>query len=224
MNRTSLAGTGLGVLSAITFLTFSLSSCHKEEDPITPVNPTPTSTAYSFPITDGSYWVYQQEQTDSDGVITQAGATDSVYVEGDTIIGANTYKKIRTFTSPGNTYFLAQPLTLVRDSAGYLVDVNGQFIEHDNFTDTLRYVDYGGIVDGWYFMRHKDSTVTVPAGTFTTIDYEGHMYNTQPGYPWPIPRYTHQIFADNIGKITEVQYFVSQPGYIQRRLLSYHIQ
>ncbi len=224
MFRTSLAPNcmvNFGVLTTLTVaLTFS--SCKKDEDPIIPPTP-PPSTAYQFPITNGSYWIYQQEQTDSDGVVTQSGAIDSTYVEGDTTIGVNTYKKIRTVTGPGNQYFFFQALILVRDSAGYIVGTSGDFIEHTNFQDTLKYNDYSGLLDAWYFMRHEDSSVTVPAGTFLTIDYEGHMYATDPNYPWPVPRYTHVIFADGIGKITEVLYYLSQPGYVQKRLIRYQI-
>lgn len=159
------------------------------------------------------------------GNVTQVGTTDSVYVEGDTLIGANTYKKIKTFVRPGNVYSWTTPLALIRDSAGYLVNERGVFIEHTNFTDTLAYSDMGpGVVNAWYFMRHADSSVTVPAGTFLTIDYEGHMYATDTNYWHPVPRYTHRLFADGVGMITEILYYYTQPGYVQRRLISYHIQ
>jgi hypothetical protein len=212
-----------GIFAALT-ITLAFSSCKKENDPEIPNNPPATSSAYSFPLTDGSYWVYQQSQTDSAGNVTQVGTTDSVYVDGDTTIGANTYKKIRTYLAPGSGWFIHQPLQLWRDSSGYIVDLNGDFIEHTNFTDTLDSRSEAGIYDSWYFMKHEDSVVTVPAGTFTTIDYEGHVYATMPGYPHPSPRYTHQLLADGIGKVVEVRYYFSQPGYIQRRLISYHIQ
>lgn len=221
MNRTSFAASRL--VACIAFATaVAFSSCKKEEDPVLPPSNPPASTIYGFPITDGSYWVYQEERTDSDGVVIQTGAIDSMYVEGDTVIGANTYKKIRTVVT-GSSYFPNQPLSIVRDSAGYLVDVYGEYIEHDNFTDTLKSVDYSGWVLGWYFMRHPDSVVTVPAGTFTTIDYEGHLYSQDPNYPWGVPRYTHRLLADGIGMIFYRTYFVSSPDYIQQRLISYHI-
>lgn len=222
MNRTSLAHLRLVAVSiAATGLLFT--SCKKEDDPIIPPANPPAPIIYGFPITDGSYWVYQEERTDSDGVVIQTGAIDSVYVEGDTIIGANTYKKIRTVVT-GSSFFPNQPLAILRDSAGYLVDVHGEYMEHDNFTDTLRFVNYSGLVHAWYFMRHRDSVVTVPAGTFTTIDYEGHMYAQDPNYPWPVPRYTHHLLADGIGMIFYRTYFVSSPDYIQKRLVSYSIQ
>jgi len=226
MFRTSLAPKRLVTYSAFALLTISLafSSCKKEDDPEIPITPPVVTNAYSFPMTDGSYWVYQQERTDSDGVVVQAGAIDSLYVEGDTVIGATTYKKIRTITSSGSQFFPAQGLAICRDSAGYMVGPLGSYIDFYNFTDTLNYHDYSGMINAWYFMRHRDSSVTVPAGTFTTIDYEGHLYATDPNYPWSTLRHTHQVFADGVGKIVDILYFYSSPDYIQRRLIRYHIQ
>lgn len=228
MNRTSSAGTRLGVLttSFVLATSIAISSCKKDEEPVTPMpEPVPQQTASSFPITTGSYWIYVHEQTDAAGNITMTGGTDSVYVEGDTIIGSHTYKKIRSVVLTTPNYMLWQTLQIVRDSAGYLVDPTGAYVEHTNFTDTLRYDDIGpGIVNAWYFMEHEDSSVTVPAGTFTTVDYKGHMYATDPGYPHGIPRYTHRIWADQVGLVQEVVYYYSQPGYVQRSLVDYHIQ
>lgn len=214
----------MGVITAsfILALSFAISSCKKEEE-IPDPTPVPQQTAYAFPVTDGSYWIYVHETTDGSGSVTQTGGTDSVFVEGDTVIGSHTYKKIRTINQSTPTYFPPAQLQIVRDSAGYLVDPAGGFIEHTNFTDTLLYVDHAGIVDSWYFMRHQDSSVTVPAGTFTTIDFQGEMYATDPNYAYGIPRFTHRIMADQVGVVQERLYYYSSPGYIQRRLVRYHI-
>lgn len=212
-----------GVFATLT-ITLTFTSCKKEDDPITPTNPPATSSIYSLPITDGSYWINIHELTDSAGNVTATGALDSVYVDGDSVIGAYTYKKIRTVVLAGNVYGFTVPLQLLRDSSGYLVSPDGSFIEHDNFTDTLSYSDLSGMVDAWFFMKHQDSMVTVPAGTFPTIDYEGHMYATDTNYIHPRPRYTHLLYADGIGQILHRQYYYTAPGYIQRRLVRYHIQ
>ncbi len=212
------------VLAASSSITFF--AC-KKEDAIPVVqnpDPQPLSTMYNFPITTGSYWIYQNEQLDSNGTLINIGACDSMFVEGDTTIGANTYKKIRTIRGFGTGYFPLTQLSILRDSAGYLVDPTGSFIEHDNFTDTLNNYNVPNTVDVWYFMEHQDSLVTVPAGTFQTIDYKGHAYALVPNYPWPNPRFTHRLFANNIGEIRQRLHFFSSPDYIQRSLLRYHIQ
>lgn len=210
------------VIILVVFSTLMI-SCDKEEIQ-TPNNPNPTVTAYHFPITDGSYWIYQHEQTDSIGNIIAVGAIDSTFVEGDTVIGSNTFKKIRTVLSPGNAYYPTQSLTLLRDSAGYLVKPNGSFVEHTNFTDTLGQNTTPGYYYSWYFMGHEDSVVTVPAGTFQTIDYLQEVHVTLPNYPHANLRYTHQLFSDGIGTIAEIVFFLNSPDYVQRRLLRYRIQ
>lgn len=56
-------------------------------------------------------------------------------------------KKLRTVVLAGNVYGFTIPLQLLRDSSGYLVSPDGSFIEHDNFTDTLSYSNFSGMVD-----------------------------------------------------------------------------
>ncbi|MGL4599048.1 MAG: hypothetical protein ACRCYO_16130, partial [Bacteroidia bacterium] len=79
-------------------------------------------------------------------------------------------------------------------------------------------------VDVWHFMKHPDSLVTVPAGTFQTVDYKGHAYALVPNYPWGSPRYSHRLFANNVGEILQRLHFFSAQNHIQRSLLRYHIQ
>jgi hypothetical protein len=211
----------LAAASAITLI-----AC-KKEGPITEVQSpaqSPQASMYNLPLTTGSYWIYQNEQLDSNGILINTGACDSMFVEGDSTIGANVYKKIRTIRGFGNGYFPLTAMTLLRDSAGYHVNPQGEFIEHDNFTDTINNYNVQNTVDVWYFMEHEDSLVTVPAGTFQTIDYKGHAYALVPNYPWPSPRFTHRLFANNIGEVRQQLHYFSSPDYIQRSLLRYHIQ
>jgi hypothetical protein len=206
----------------------ALVSCKKETTDLDTARVDPNSpplTMYHLPITTGSYWIYQHEQTDSVGNVLAVGSVDSMFVAGDSLIGSVTYKKIVTIPGLGNQFFYTPSnLQLLYDSGGYLVNPSGEFIQQDNFVDTLKY-DYVPLVyNAWFFMRHKDSLVTVPAGTFQTIDYEMHVYALQPNYPYGVPRYSHQLFANNVGKILETQYYMSVPNYNQRRLVRYHIQ
>lgn len=212
-----------GIVPALFFV-----SCKKDEDEQPAPNPgngnPAASISYSFPLTDGSYWIYQEEQVDPLGNLVSSGAIDSTYVAGDTVIGANTYKKIINVQGSGSHYLPQVQLQLLRDSAGYLVSAYGGFLDYNNFTDTLAQGNLGGAVDYYYFMRHPDSTVVTSAGTFQTVDYEGHMYSTDPNYPHPSPRFIHQLYADGVGKILYTSYYYSSPNYVQRRMLRYHIQ
>lgn len=199
-------------------------SCKKESIQPPPASSGNTTNVYSFPLTNGSYWIYQHDMLDSAGNIIATGCLDSTWVKGDTIIGAYTYKKVRSVNLGGNPYNGITPLRLLRDSAGYLVDDTGWYIEHDNFTDTLHYQSNMGAMDAWYFMRHGDSLVTVNAGTFTIIDYEGNGYPTASNYPYAVPLYTHDMYADNIGLVLKQSAMMWTSQVNRKVLVRYHIQ
>ncbi|MGL4597292.1 MAG: hypothetical protein ACRCYO_07190 [Bacteroidia bacterium] len=212
------------VLAASSSIAFF--ACKKEETTADVPAPDqqPQSTMYNLPLTAGSYWIYASEKTDSLGNIITPSGIDSIFVGGDSTIGSITYKKVCGIHISGTQHMLLYPLQLLRDSAGYHVDETGAFIQHDNFTDTIGYYGFPNYLDVWYFMRNPDSLVTVPAGTFTTINYEGDMYSADPNYPFVTPRHTNLLFANNVGKIFHRLFYTSQPGYVQHRLLRYHIQ
>lgn len=208
----------------------ALFSACKKDDPAAPVTQqpnNPSSTSNYIPITDGSYWIYQEESTDSLGTVTNVYSVDSTFVAGDTTIGANTYKRIITTTLSGSSMYFFTTELYLRDSSGYIVDRDGEFIAFDNHTDTLRTVTIPVdtfLLTEYFFVRHINASVTVPAGTFLTVDYTSDNYYNDPAYNHPNPRQTHRLFADNVGLVSESRYFLMQSGYVQKRLLRYHIQ
>jgi hypothetical protein len=216
----------LFVIPAVCVLSFF--SCSKDPLPQSPVNPSPVSTLpYRFPLTTGSYWVYQDIRLDSNLNFIASGGTDSVFVSGDSIIGTDTFKVIKIFSDPNFPNYINPTIRpLLRDSAGYLVEPNGAFLEHDNFTDTLSTYLIPGYINQYGFMRHPDSLVTVPAGTFKTIDYRRDNYFTGSLSPIVTQRFRqcHRIFADSIGIVTEQGFYPNQPDYHVSQLLRYHIQ
>lgn len=206
-------------------------SCKKDKDEEPAPNPgngnTNTSLTYSFPMTTGSYWIYQLDKIDSAGNILDAGAIDSVYISGDSVIGSNTYKKFCHLAGPGTTWypvFFGAQYELLRDSAGYQVAPDGSFTEYNNFTDTLLSSSTPGNVDSYYLMRSPDSMLVTPAGTFQTVDYHGTHYITQANYPYQSPRYSHKFLGNGIGVVSATTFYVSTPWYVQMRLIRYHIQ
>jgi hypothetical protein len=63
-----------------------LVSCSKDYDDTALIN------SLNVPLTDGSYWVYDVE---GNGTVTE----DHLFISGDVVIGANTYKKFETLNS-----------------------------------------------------------------------------------------------------------------------------
>jgi hypothetical protein len=216
------------LVAGTVLLTALLPGCRKDSnevpDPPATGGPGNVQTVYNFPLTIGSYWIYEQVSLDSNLNVIATGAIDSVFICADTLIHGDTFFVFGSQTTGSQTYLPVFILGshYLRDSAGYLVDPAGVFIEHDNFADTLDSSLVQNYLQSYYFMRHPDSLVTVPAGTFATIDYRGDHYYLNPTFaPY---RHSHTFFADDVGVISRITFFASLPGYVQQRLLRYHIQ
>lgn len=211
------------VLPAVLF-----NSCKKDKDEEPAPNPgngnSSTTITYSFPMTTGSYWIYQHEKLDSLGNIIDAGAIDSVFISGDTVIGSNTYKKYGRVTGPGTAWYpFYAGLPVLRDSAGYQVSPDGSFIEYNNLTDTLDSSSTPGLIESYYAMNSPDSMLVTPAGTFQTVDYRGTHHITAANYPYSTIRYTHQFLGNGVGLVQASLFYFSSPWYMRIRLIRYHI-
>jgi hypothetical protein len=173
----------------------------------------------------GSYWVYQRFTVDSSGNATATNVYDSCYVEKDTIINNKSYVKMY-HPNPYNPYY---NYLIIRDSLHYIVSVSGEILFSSQ--------DFQTVFKTWYVvtpvdtvcritakMTDKDLPVSVPAGTFTTSDYQ-QTFSMYPMYLFAgNPRYQNTRYAENTGIIIEtLPFFVSIPTYTERRLLRYHI-
>lgn len=193
-------------------------SCKKDKDATpTPVPSSPTATTNYFPLSVGSYWIYDTYNLDTNGVETYV-STDSCYISNDTVIGGNTYSVFHaSLLFPTSTYYR-------RDSSGYLVDQVGKiYFSNTNFTDTLRYDSLPGYFSGFGKMISPSTSVSVPAGTFSVYDFMQTTTILTSGYIWENPRITHHYYADGVGIVNETLTFVGSPGYIGRKLVRYNI-
>lgn len=203
----------------------ALPGCRKDQ--YNPANPTVTPQAnppaYNFPLTIGSYWIYEHVLLDPAMNVISTGAIDSVFICADTLIHGDTFYVFGRQTSGSPTYFVPGFIYdsyYLRDSAGYLVHPSGYFVEHDNFQDTLHIYSIPAMA-AYSFMRHPDSLITVPAGTFPTIDYRTDYYFANPQY---MNRQGHKFYADDIGIVSWITFYAQSGNFFQRRLLRYHIQ
>ncbi len=157
----------LSVGISILFLT----ACKKEN----PVNIPPEQTpalAYEFPAKEGSYWVYDCYEVDSNGVEISLNTVDSVFILGDTLINGNTYAihKGQYFGGSYSTYFQ-------RDSMGYIVGNHGNVV--------FKYVDFNtpiasgsdGLWDYYIRVLEDEAPITVPTGTFQSLVSEYYIYS-----------------------------------------------
>ena len=221
MNKISIF---IAVLSA----SFLISSCKKKDaEPTSCTCSNSTSASmYHFPLTIGSYWIYESDNMDSTYNVTSVAGIDSVFIANDTMISGKQYFEKKLICLSGSSFYintLGFP-SISKDSAGYMVSPSGTFIKVDDFTDILNVkvstVPPFTVVSK---MANKDSTVTVPAGTFQTINYLGKVTIMDPAYVGNRIKYNYDIMVNNIGVIYKTSGFYASPTNIGIRLLRYHI-
>ena len=194
-----------------------ISACQKTPDP----ELTPESTYTPMKI--GNYWIYAHYQIDLNGHALPQSRTDSFIITGDTLINGSMY-----YIFEGTNYPLNggqwQIIAMLRDSSGYLVDVNGiiRFAE-DNFTEVLASKTEMHNGDTLYTLTYKMEVmageVTVPAGTFETLNYKGTVTMPQDNPGIQNPRYINTLYAKGTGKVLETYFFLNDARINERRLL-----
>lgn len=216
MRNFLLAGLLLGLLF----------SCKEKETEITQPYDPPIAFDY-LPMKTGNYWVYRHYNIDTLGNVFETNQIDSVVITGDTSINGNRY-----FVFQGTNYPYLTTwgiVDILRDSSGYIVNKDGLIkFSETNFTDILASKTELHNGDTLYTLNYRmenpDTTITVPAGTFGVLNYKGTVYSPLYGPEMPNPRYLNTYFADNVGKILETYFFLSNPAYSEKRLIRYQAE
>lgn len=211
----------------------ALSACKKDdvEDPIIEseeecdiavVDPPlpPSNVINYFPMTVGSYWIYDWTTTDTLGVESSFNANDTVRVIGDTLINGNIYVIFE-----GDYIGDTQYQNYYRDSANIIVDHTGRRVLSDQATiDTLWMDSFPGFSINYYLTDTSPASVNVPAGTYSLLlSNRRDIHAHDPNYPWGIPRSARSHYAIGIGNAEHFAFFVSSPELLRRRLTDYYI-
>lgn len=211
------------LLAATTFY-----SCKKEkiETVENPISPGYSSNMYHFPISIGDYWIYESITLDSNYNVLSTSGIDSVYIARDTAINGKTYFiKERTSIVSGGYDFII-PTGIERDSSGYHVNQYGGYLKHDDFTNVLN--SYTNTGPPAYTrvakMADKDSIVTIPAGTFKTINLKDKISFTDPLWTGQRIKYNNMLLAETAGMIFRNVHFASGTTSIGIRLIRYHVE
>lgn len=212
-------------LSLMAFLV--ILSCKKDDDNTSTV----VSAGEFLPMTVGNYWVYSNVVVDTLGAETIQMPNDSITFTKDTVVNGLTYFKLEgiskfTVSSTWST------LGFFRDSSGFLVDLDGKTIfSNVNFSEVLNFTaipDNPGqdtMFTLEYQMVDAPNPVTVPAGTFDVLDYQGKLTYLQTNSPVADnPRISHDYFAEGVGKVKQTFFFASSPDSYEKRLISYLVQ
>jgi hypothetical protein len=209
---------------AIASLTLAIASCKKDE----PIQcELPTSPSFEVPSTAGSYWIYEWVKIDTNGIETPMNTVDTVQIIGDTVIDNNACV-IYTGTSLGVPM---QP-SFRRDSSGYIVDQNGfVFYSYLNFTDQIRTGSTPGLWDWYTKMIDHPTEITVPVGSFKTIEHQQYFHDAQGG---TITQCNQDYvtfgtwYASGVGEVKRTTtYFSAMDAcswYLEKRLVEYHIE
>lgn len=202
-------------------------SCEKNESNTPPADPgLPLSSDY-FPLTIGSFWIYQNVDIDLLGTEFVRAETDSIVISRDTLINDKTYLVFEGTNYPfkGGKWGI---IDILRDSAGYIVnpkgDVKFSFI---NFRDTLHVkqeiIQEEVLYTLTYMMQHEEIPLSVPAGVFEVKNFKGTVVSEKEIDGIPNPRYLNTLYADGVGNVLRTYFFYSTPNISEKRLLSYHI-
>lgn len=203
-----------------------ISSCKKEKDP-DPIVPGVTYADYGQ-LKAGNYWIYEQFDLDTAGNATSKNIFDSCYIEKDTVINIMKYVKM---VKPKPYTANQKDISFLKDSLHYIVNSNGKILFSSE--------DFNTVFETRYFlagpddtvcqiinqMADKDLSVTIPAGTFTTSNAR-EVYHMYPAWSTAEnPRNLHRRYAKDVGVVIEtLPFFVSNPSYVERRLVRYHVQ
>lgn len=192
-------------------------SCKKENE----TNPEPISPPDFTQLSVGNYWIFQGFDLDPNGVATPTDDWDSAYISKDTIINGMTYYKLH---EKGIIMSSTQQIIFLRDSSDYLVNQFGQILfAQNNFSDTL-YQDTTGpnLFRSITLMTGKDSTVSVPSGSFVTRTLRSTIIPMNPLDPHPI-RYVYSVYGEGVGKIKTHNFFYNSDKHFEKRLVRYKV-
>ncbi|UTW66145.1 hypothetical protein KFE94_16055 [bacterium SCSIO 12643] len=212
------------ILSSLAILLIFISSCKKDEEIICP--PTPAPKNY-MPLAIGNYWVYNTYRIDTNGVETKLPPHDSLVITKDTMINNETYYVVEgTFHPFQNQWGIYR---IIKNDHGNIISHLGDTIlPATDYTATFR--EHYEIIGNNDTLYHRvfqtvdpPYEVTVPAGTFSVLDYRG-TYTTYANIPnVPNPRYVHNYYADNVGKVKQTYHYISSYQTFEIRLVDYSV-
>lgn len=212
-----------------TAMLFSFNSCKTENKPSNE-----TQLVY-LPMSVGNYWIYQHFIVDSLGIEHPLNSFDSLVITKDTLINNKLYYEFggRQNNAPFHKF--------LRDSAGYLLNGNGEniFSTH-NFKDTLLKqndsVEFNKIKRLIFTFKIKMESVpvikTTAAGEFNTLNAQGYLttyyYDSSARLIDTIITTQNTYYAKNVGIIIqEYQYYTEIKVYkrrFEKRLIRYKLK
>lgn len=206
------------------YLLVVLVACNKESNVTNPVIEEPTY----YPLTTGSYWVYNTYKIDSLKNEVLFSENDTTTIIGDTNLNGFQYKVFY-----GKKYGFTHDKTLQfkRDSMGYIVNEEGiTFFNQTNFTDTLFSESLPNDIDTAFYrfstMKIVTDEINLSAGTFDSLlNYRlEFIYWREPNQ---LTLSLNTYYAPYVGKILNQNcyagMYLQDKSYYEERLINYYI-
>jgi hypothetical protein len=199
-----------------------LAACKKEEDrPTTTPVPEPAgySTAEFAPFTPGSWWVYDAFLIDpATGVETPSSSNDSIYMTSDTLIGGDTYHRLRGIR-------FSQPFQwLLRFDGPQLVDQNGGvYFDVSAASDTVDVWPGSWPIDSTAFVLSCDSFPISSPITGLMSEY-GRTFVNYMSSGFPSPQYGRDRWVRHVGLGLYESHYSGSGIQWQFRLRAYHLE
>lgn len=201
------------LMFAISF--FLIISCSKNE----PENSQPLATEPIISLAVGNYWIYQTYSEDADGIFQPKSSLDSIYIESTQNIGGQEYFIF-------NEYSFGLAPYILRDSSGYLLNLEGQILYSPKDNDGILYgVTYNLMADNSIVSSFKvegAGEIETPAGVFDTRRIVGTFDFSQSSTDCDKEFVTN--YAQNVGVVREEAFFATNCRTIYKELVRYNIQ
>lgn len=212
-------------------LAASLASCKKEEESppsshpsITLNDPNDAHELSDFSLlTVGNYWIYERQTYDSTGVPMGSSHMDSIFFASDTVINGHAYV-VQRRASGGGTGSI--PVQCLRDSADCLVNEYGRILFRYGVFDQVAWsYEIPDALHFDYLVFSDPVHQVVPAGdivcyrmitTVTMIDEDLP--------PVPPARYPYYYWSPGIGKVKQMEPYVSNGWMVVHELLRYNVE
>lgn len=227
------------MLAAIVSLLLIQMGCKKKHlDPIpTPQTPNQPNNEIScsqnkiyFPLTKGSYWIYEENNYDSTTNFRGFRSLDSCLVlEKDSIVNGKRYAVMATYTT--NPYGIhSLYYSLYHYEGDYVHSLTNQDYKIFSYCKTgdILYTNTAEtpLWSSEFKILSKDSNVNVPAGTFETRSTENKYTRTMidENDPDDLYRVNSTYYGKNIGLVYSLcPYTGNKNQFVERRLLRYTI-
>ncbi len=166
----------------------------------------------------GNYWVYDWYEVEPDGSESPMQLRDTLMIESDTLIeGRRMFVRTGTFMSQPRREILydsiSHLLTYPDRLALFTLDTREEITRNFGPADAPLSV-------GTYRLNTVLETITVPAGEFQCLNFQGTIESLELDYPFGT-RFNSNLYTEGIGLVKLTTQFYRQANDLEMRLVDF---